>query len=127
MRAINFIFGTANQTERGIVKRYDDWVYEVETPYEIMTSSSETKSMKIIRVQIMCATGTRPKDVVFHCDLINTHSQQNYAVAPCNITFHNRIDLPIHNPSSSFKVFFTDAYGLPVQVYAFTVYTNINY
>jgi hypothetical protein len=126
-RKSHYIFGTGDCVPNGKVRKIDDYVYEVDTPYELMTSHNPDKLIKFIRVQCSCDAGMRPKDITVHCDLISSHSQMNYSICPANVTFHNRLEFPINNPPSKFHVFFTDGYGLPVIVLAWTAYTNITY
>jgi hypothetical protein len=123
------IIGTAD-IPRHRVQRIDEFVFRCETPIQLARSSSEDRCFKFIRCQVFIEEGIMPKDIICHCTLASTmESQQNYAIAPCNTTFHNRLVFPIYGQDNDtyFDVFFTDAYGLPVKVEGWTLYFNINY
>ena len=127
--AHTIVIGSAD-IPKGKVERIDDFIFRCQTPIQIARSSSNDRALKVIRCQIVCDAGIQPNDVIVHCNLCSTmESQQNYAICPANLTFHNRLAYPIYGQDTDthFEVWFTDGYGLPVRVETWTMYANINY
>jgi hypothetical protein len=77
------------------VKRLDDFIYEIETPFEIMREGN--KWLKVVRCQIRRQEGYRPQDILCCCDLTANRPYLTDVICFCNILFNNRLAYPINN------------------------------